>query len=103
MLVVVFYVPIKNAEAVKLAMFNAGGGNMGNYQHCAWQTEGLGQFMAMDGANPALGELNVLHKESELKIEMVCDQQKLSAVITALKTAHPYEEPAFHVLQSVEV
>lgn len=103
MLVVVFYVPVADADVVKNAMFKAGGGTIGNYQHCAWQTEGHGQFMAMEGANPTLGELNKLHKEPELKVEMVCPKENIKKVLAALKKAHPYEEPAFHVLQSVEV
>ena len=39
-----FYVPEDNLEAVKTAMFNAGAGKFNNYQNCAWQTMGKGQF-----------------------------------------------------------
>lgn len=45
-----FYVPETDLEIVKNAMFEAGAGKYDNYENCAWQTIGMGQFKPIDGA-----------------------------------------------------
>lgn len=92
-----FYVPQSHAEEVKNAMFAQGAGKIGDYGHCAWQVLGEGQFLPLSGSNPFTGKHNQLEKVNEYKIEMVCDDQSIQAAIHALKEAHPYEEPAYHV------
>ena len=46
------YVPESHLTAVKTAMFEAGAGRVGNYDLCAWQTRGEGQFRPLDGSRP---------------------------------------------------
>ena len=94
-----FYVPDSHVEQVKNAMFQKGAGKIGLYTRCAWQTLGEGQFMPLLGSNAFIGDLNQLEKVTEYKVEMVCDQAHIKDAIAALKAAHPYEEPAFHVIQ----
>lgn len=98
-----FYVPVSHAEKVKDAMFASGAGKMGNYGCCAWQTLGQGQFMPLTGSHAFIGEKNKLEKIEEYKIEMVCDEKYIRDCIAALKNAHPYEEPAYHVLRMEEI
>lgn len=94
-----FYVPLDHAEKVKNAMFEKGAGKIGNYGCCAFQIIGEGQFMPLEGSNAFIGSLDKLEKVPELKVEMVCDESFIHDVITALKQAHPYEEPAYQVLR----
>jgi len=94
-----FYVPVKNCETVKQAMFDAGAGNIGNYQECAWQTLGQGQFKPLRGSKPRIGEVNALERIEEFKVEMVCTREYLKLVVQALKSSHPYEVPAFSVIK----
>ena len=94
-----FYVPVDHAEAVKNAMFDAGAGRIGAYDRCSWQTLGQGQFRPLDGSKPFLGERDKVETVAELKIEMVCEAECLDQVVAALRRAHPYETPAFHVLK----
>lgn len=89
------YIPESHLEAVKAAMFEHGGGKIGNYDSCCWQTKGEGQFRALEGSDPFQGELNKINVQSEYKVEMVCDDDCLNDVIKAMKRAHPYEEPAY--------
>jgi len=98
-----FYVPESHLEVVKSAMFAAGGGRVGDYDSCAWQTLGQGQFRPLEGANPFLGNVGEVEKEAEYKVEMVCTQALIEAVISALKSAHPYEEVAFSVFRTESV
>jgi hypothetical protein len=96
-----FYVPVSALEEVKAAVFAAGAGRIGKYDQCCWQVEGEGQFRPLAGSNPAIGQLDQLETLPEYRVEMVCDADCIVAVVAALKAAHPYEEPAWHVLQMV--
>ncbi len=98
---VAFYVPLDYAEKVKEAMFRAGAGKIGNYARCSFESKGIGQFEPLEGSNPFMGEARKLEKVSELKVEMVCEKQFLTVAIAALKTAHPYETPAYYVIETV--
>src|SRR3954471_9083349 len=51
----VVYVPRAPAEAVLDALAEAGAGRLGDYDRCAWQTEGEGTFRPLPGAHPTLG------------------------------------------------
>lgn len=91
----VFYVPRDHCETVKQAMFDAGAGRFGNYDSCAWQTHGTGQFRPLSGSKPFVGRTGELERVDEVKVEMVCEPGVLASAVEALKRAHPYEEPAF--------
>lgn len=93
----VFYVPHSHLEAVKAALFTAGAGRIGNYDCCAWQTEGVGQFRPLPGSKPFLGQVNQTERVQEWKVELACDEAHLPAALAALRKAHPYETPAFFV------
>ncbi len=92
----VFYVPESHVEEVKRAVFEAGAGRIGNYRSCAWQVRGTGQFEPREGAQPFLGRRDTLERVDEFRVEMVCDDDSIELVIAALRSTHPYEEPAFH-------
>jgi hypothetical protein len=89
------YVPESHLEELKSALFAAGAGHLGEYDCCCFQMPGTGQFRPSDRANPFLGEAGRLEKVAEWKLEMIVSGKKLPAVLQALKTAHPYETPAF--------
>lgn len=93
-----FYVPLEHAEKVKNAVFAAGGGRIGDYDRCCWETEGVGQFRPLHDANPFIGEAGGgVERVRELKIEMVCDDDMADEVVKALLEAHPYETPAYQM------
>lgn len=97
-----FYVPVSACEAVKAAVFAAGAGRIGHYECCAWQTLGEGQFRPLAGSQPALGKIDVLEKVPEIKVEMICVHASVESVVTALKAAHPYEEPAYEIWELID-
>ena len=103
MLKLCFYVPTADLEGVKQALFDAGAGRIGNYDCCAWQTLGQGQFRPLAGANPTIGEHNALERLDEYQVEMVLEEARLDTVVKALRQAHPYEEPAFGVFKMLDV
>ncbi|MAM71789.1 MAG: NGG1p interacting factor NIF3 [Gammaproteobacteria bacterium] len=103
MLKLSFYVPESHLDEVKTAVFAAGGGRIGNYDSCCWQTAGQGQFRALEGSDPYLGQQGQVEVLAEFKVELVCEDNLIGDVLAALKAAHPYEEPAFDVVQLVDM
>jgi structural hemagglutinin/hemolysin toxin protein RtxA len=97
-----FYAPTTHVEQVKEAMFTAGAGKIGAYSCCAWQVLGEGQFMPLEDSDAFIGEKNQIETLEEYKVEMVCTQECIHAVITAMKESHPYEEPAYQVFRIEE-
>jgi len=90
-----FYVPENSLEVVKKSMFEAGAGRVGDYQHCAWQVLGGGQFKPLASATPYIGELEKLTVLNEYRVEMVCEENLLKAVLSAMIATHPYQEVAY--------
>lgn len=93
------YVPESHIESVKKALFDAGAGRIGNYEHCAWQVLGQGQFRPLAGSQPYIGKQDALESVAEYRVEMVCPEGVIDEVVDALRRAHPYEEPAFDVIR----
>ena len=92
-----FFVPVEHKEAVKTAIFATGAGRIGNYDCCSWEVLGAGQFRALQGSNPFIGQQGVIETVQEYRVELVCEDHLIVAAVSALRTAHPYEEPAFDV------
>ncbi len=97
------YIPESHLELVKSALFAAGVGKIGQYDCCAWQSKGLGQFRALQGSKPFIGELDQIERVVEYKVELVCAVQKIESAIKALKAAHPYETPAYDVIEVLDL
>lgn len=96
----IVFVPKDNAHDVYKAMSEAGGGEQGNYSGCAFQNDGEGCFIPRDGSNPFMGSIDKLEKVLEVRIEMLVKPSKVNAVVSAMKKAHPYEEPAYSILEN---
>ncbi|EFV13062.1 Nif3-like dinuclear metal center hexameric protein [Segniliparus rugosus] len=93
----VVLVPLAEADRVRSALFAAGAGRLGDYDQCSWSADGIGQFRPLAGANPAIGRTGELEQVEETRIEVIAPKSLRAAVLAALRTAHPYEEPAFDV------
>jgi hypothetical protein len=90
---------VEQLETVKRAMFDAGAGRIGNYSDCCWQVLGIGQFRPGDGSQPFVGDRDQFEQLAEYRVEMVCEDTVVDAVVAALRAAHPYEEPAFDLIR----
>ncbi len=96
-----FYVPESHLEAVKSAVFAAGAGRIGDYDNCCWQVLGRGQFRPLPGSEPYLGHHGEVQRVNEYRVEMVCAAPHIKSAVMAMKSAHPYEEPAWDVIALV--
>lgn len=91
-------VPLKNVEAVRNGMCEAGAGIIGNYSFCTTATKSVGTFIPNKNAKPHIGKTNSLEYVEEEKLEAVCDLSKVKQVIEKIREIHPYEEPAIDVV-----
>jgi len=92
------FCPDDHAAALRTALFAAGGGAIGNYDACSFNTSGIGTFRAGENTNPFVGEKGKQHEEKETKIELIYPGYLESRLLKALFTAHPYEEVAYDIL-----
>lgn len=93
----VTFVPHDSVDRVRDALASEGAGVIGNYDSCGFAVEGTGYFRPLDGANPTIGAVGQLEESSEIRIEVEVESWKLSRVIDALTSAHPYEEVAYDI------
>lgn len=92
------FVPQGQAHHVRQALFDAGAGHIGNYDHCSFNQAGTGTFRGNAASNPHVGQRGSDHEENETKVEVIYPFHVEKEVINALRSAHPYEEPAFDIL-----
>ncbi|SET61011.1 dinuclear metal center protein, YbgI/SA1388 family [Oceanobacillus limi] len=94
---IAIYVPHSHKGEVHDALSANGAGHIGDYSHCSFQTDGIGTFKPLEGANPYIGTKDEMEKVDEVKIETIVPKNKLSVVLNAVIKSHPYEEPAYDV------
>ncbi|MDT5003965.1 MAG: hypothetical protein QOJ24_1141 [Mycobacterium sp.] len=99
----VVFVPAGSADEVREAMFAAGAGHIGDYSHCSWGVAGTGQFLPHEGASPTIGSVGSVERVAEDRLEMIAPAPLRGHVLAALRTAHPYEEPAFDIFAMASV
>jgi dinuclear metal center YbgI/SA1388 family protein len=93
------FVPAKDADKVREALFAAGAGNIGKYKECSFNTEGKGTFKPDADANPVIGEAGGSRElVDEVKIEVLVTRDKEAKVLKALFESHPYEEVAYEFI-----
>lgn len=93
-----FFVPPEHAPNVMNALFDAGGGQIGNYSECSFSVNGTGTFKPNDQANPFSGEAGKREEADELKIEVLFPSWLEGRMIASLQSSHPYEEVAYEVI-----
>lgn len=99
---VVTFVPEAHVDKVRNAICEAGGGNIGEYSYCTFQSPGTGTFLPSSTAAPFIGTIGKINKESELRLETLVPADSLLKAIAALKKTHPYEEVAYDVYELAE-
>ena len=93
------FVPHDYADSVRAALATEGAGQIGNYDNCSYSTDGEGRFRALEGANPFTGNIGEVTVEPEQKIEVVFPSSQKNRILKAMLNAHPYEEPAYDLIE----
>lgn len=94
------FVPVDAAAPVRAAIAEAGAGRIGDYDFASFTSApGQGRFRPLDGADPMIGTVGDLEMVEEVRIEVVLARSLRTVVVRAMLAAHPYEEPAYDVLE----
>ncbi len=93
----VVFVPKDHSEKVRLALFEAGAGSIGNYDECSFNIEGLGTFRPGENTSPFEGIAGKRSEVAEIRLEVIMETYKERQILAALKSTHPYEEVAYDI------
>ncbi len=96
---IVVFAPAGSAETVRDALVGAGAGAIGDYDSCTFTSTGEGRFRPLEGAHPVIGSVGETERVEEVRIESVARRDLRGSVVAAMLAAHPYEEPAYDVLE----
>ncbi|WP_233993837.1 Nif3-like dinuclear metal center hexameric protein [Salinibacter altiplanensis] len=90
------FVPEDAVDDVRQALADAGAGQIGDYEACAFATEGTGFFAPGADTDPHIGTAGGnVESADERKLEVEVARWALGPVKAALQEAHPYEEMAY--------
>ncbi|MFL1895868.1 Nif3-like dinuclear metal center hexameric protein [Aquimarina sp. 2-A2] len=92
------YAPENEVDQIKQALFKAGAGTIGNYEHCSFTTSGIGSFKPLETANPTVGSIGATHSDKEIQLQVTYPTHLESTILSALFTTHSYEEVAYEIL-----
>lgn len=93
------FVPQDFSEKVKNALFKAGAGNIGFYDECSFSVSGSGTFRPIEGSSPFSGKQDIRENSAEVAISVIYESYKKNQILAAMKSAHPYEEVAYQIIQ----
>jgi dinuclear metal center YbgI/SA1388 family protein len=94
---IVVFVPDKDLAKVSDALFAEGAGRIGQYNECSFRLAGTGTFFGTESTNPTIGQKGRREDVSEWRLEVICPEERVDAVVRAMRKAHSYEEPAYDV------
>lgn len=95
------YIPAENLEELAEALYGAGVGKIGAYDHCLSITEVAGRWRPLENARPYLGESGQVFSGREIKVEANCARENAQAALQAIRRVHPYEEPVINILPMI--
>ena len=100
----IVYTPIADAQKIRDVLARMGAGKIGNYDFCSFSVRGTGRFRPLRGAEPHIGLVGSVEEVEEESIEVVVpDGTDIHALVRELRAAHPYEEPAIHILPMADL
>jgi len=91
------YVPKEEAKTLRKALFNVGAGEIGNYSHCSFNTNGIATFNGNENSNPTIGEKGITHEEEEVNISITYAKHLEPKILKTLFETHSYEEVAYEI------
>ncbi len=96
----VVFVPAGHVDPLLDAAHAAGAGVIGAYDRCSNViATTAGRFRPLPGASPLVGTVGVPEQVPESRVEFVAPRDRRDVVLAALRSAHPYDEPAVDVYE----
>ncbi|MBO0935177.1 Nif3-like dinuclear metal center hexameric protein [Fibrella sp. HMF5335] len=91
----VVFTPKADMANVLAAIYEAGAGQIGDYDHCSFRVGGTGTFRPLTGSNPVVGAVGQDESVEELRLEVILPTHLEGTVVRAMTRAHSYEVPAY--------
>ncbi|MFD2829469.1 Nif3-like dinuclear metal center hexameric protein [Corticicoccus populi] len=91
-------IPENDKEKLKSHLAENKVGSVGEYSNCFFEYPVAGQFKPNENANPHIGSADVFEEVEEYIVEGIFEEKHQHQVIQALIDIHPYEEPAYDIL-----
>jgi len=95
----VTYTVAENANKLRNALFEAGAGNIGNYENCSFNSTGIGTYKGNENSNPVIGNRGELVTAEEIKIEVTFEKHLQGKILNTLFNNHKYEEVAYEIYE----
>ena len=95
----IIYSPPDYESKIRETMKLYGGGRLGKYFGCSFSSRGTGSFVPGENSRPFIGKKNELSLVEEVKIECIVHQDYLDKLISEVIKIHPYEQPAYDLLE----
>lgn len=99
----VAFVPPSHVPPLVDALDAAGAGRIGDYSRCHFTVDGQGHFTAGADTRPFVGSAGGAETVAECRLEIVLPRRRRTAVVEALLATHPYETPAFDLIELASV
>ncbi|RLB71562.1 MAG: Nif3-like dinuclear metal center hexameric protein [Deltaproteobacteria bacterium] len=94
----VVYVPPSHEMVVQEAVFAAGAGQIGDYDHCSFNSRGSGTFRGNQDSQPFIGTPGEIETTEEVRFETILPAPLLNKIVSRMLKAHPYEEVAYDLI-----
>lgn len=96
----VVFVPLTHHEAVMNALLPFCRVSS-NYADCSFSSPGKGTFRPLEGASPFIGTAGKRELVDESRLELLISRGTLQSVLRTLHRVHPYEEPAYDIIPTL--
>jgi len=94
------YIPEKNKNFFLKKIYEIGGGHIGNYKECSFQSKGKGTFIPTENSNPSIGNINKKEIVDEIKLEIFFDKKIKNTILNIIEKYHPYDEVSYYITQT---
>jgi len=94
----VVFVPHGHETELMDALFAAGAGHVGEYDHCSFRTAGTGSFRGNESTDPFIGQPGKHEEAEEYRLETIVPEACLAKVLARMFKTHPYEEVAYDLI-----
>lgn len=93
----VLYVPADHEQQVLNALFQSSAGIIGQYSCCTFRNAGKGSFLPANQSRPYIGRPGEISHVDEIRIETLVRKKDIAAVLSKVRSHHPYQTMAYDV------
>ena len=91
----VVFAPVENEAEIVEAIGKSNAGKIGAYTCCTFRNNGIGTYIPHETSTPHEGVAGELSNVKEVRIETVVEKKDIDAVLTLIRSVHPYETMAY--------